>query len=207
MKNVFFVILTIIAGVIIITSFFMPWVRASTSVTKVSRTITNTVSPLEGLPFVRKLITGIDEAAGVVGSVGDIDINKVVSGYDIPATVNDKSSKIALSFVQSYFGDVKDLDKKSMLVFLMPLFAIVCIMLAISGIWYKISIIIMLILSGSISLGGIYTLKTMDLSNAMVQISIENGLWRTMHAYLFIFVLSIAWFMFGIKGKLKGGHK
>ena len=194
-KNLIFIVLVIVAGLVIIKSFFLPWALASTSVGRVSGQVHRSINDSFGsLPFVGKVMAGIKETSGVVQELGaDIDINTVVSGYNIPRMVNNKSSKIALSFAQSFFGDVKGLDKKSMLVYLMPLLAVVCIMLAIAAMRYKISILLMLIISGAISIGGFYTLNTMNLSNELVDIVIGKGLWRTMYGYLWIFIISIFW--------------
>lgn len=198
MKKIILLSLVIITSIVIIVSFFMPWVRASTSVTKVSEKV---VSGLEGTPVAEKFISGLKKAVTAIEEFGDI--KTVVSGYDIPKMVNNKSSKIAISFTQVFFGDVKDLDKKSMLVYLMPLFAIVCVILAITGLKYKSSIVIMAVPSGVISLGGIYNLSTAKLSSAMVQITIEKGLWLTLYGYLIISILSILWLIVNPRLDLK----
>jgi hypothetical protein len=194
-KNLVFMVVVIVAGAVIIKSFFLPWALASTSVGRVSGQVHRSIdSSFGSLPFVGKVMAGIKETSGVIQELGaDIDISTVVSGYNIPRMVNSKSSKIALSFAQSFFGDVKDLDKKSMLVYLMPLFAIVCIMLAITGMRYKISVMAILMISGVISIGGLHALNTMNLSNELVDIVIGKGLWQTMYGYLGIFIISIFW--------------
>ncbi|MDP3786842.1 MAG: hypothetical protein Q8R05_04740, partial [Candidatus Omnitrophota bacterium] len=99
--------------------------------------------------------------------------------------------------------DAKDLDKKSMLVYLLPLLALVCIGLAAIGLKNKIAIIVMVVLSGGIAVGGLYNLMTVSLSNLAVQISIEQGLWQTMYAYLIISVIGIVWIVLDLKGSEK----
>lgn len=210
MIKIIFIILNIIAAVIIITSFFMPWVSAATSVTRVSEEVANSMGPLGGLPFVGKVIAGVKEGADIVRGVGDINIGTTVSGYDIPKMVNSGSSKVALSFAQNFFQGTEGLDKKSMLVYLLPLFAIICILLTIIGIRYILALIPMLIVSGAISLAGLYNLKTVNLSNDVVDIAIQKGLWYTMYGYLAIFIINILWiasdiFTIYLKRKKQGG--
>lgn len=194
-KKLVFIALVIIAGTVIIKSFFLPWALASTSVGRVSGEVNRSINDsFEQLPFVGDLVASIKDTTGVIQDFGStIDITTVVSGYNIPRMINSKSSKIAISLAQSYFGNVKDLDKKSMLVYLMPIFAIVCMVLAMGGMRSKMPVVLMLVLSGIISIGGLYTLKTMNLSNGMVDIVIGKGLWRTMYGYLWIFVISMFW--------------
>jgi hypothetical protein len=175
--------LIVFAAIVIVASFFMPWAELSASVTKVSKELT-------GGKFIRELsrITG---AIGEIG--GNIKIRTSVSGYDIPSMVNKKSSKVAVSLAQGLLKDAKDIDKKAALVFLLPIFAVVCAALAVIGLKNKLSVILMLIISGAISLGGLYRLKTLDLASLPVDITIGKGLWQTMYAYLFIFIVSAIW--------------
>ena len=77
-----------------------------------------------------------------------------MSGYQIPKMVNDKTTKVALSLVQVFVKDAKDIDKKSYLVYLLPLFAIICSLLAALGLKNKIYVIIMAVIGGAISIGG-----------------------------------------------------
>lgn len=185
MKKIVFVGLVIAAAAVIVSSFFMPWAKLSASVTKISQELTGKGAG--------KFIKGLEKITGTLGVLGDVEVRTAVSGYDIPTMVNKKSSKVAISLAQGLFKDAKDLDKKSNLLFLVPLFAIVCVALAVVGIRYKLAVALMSVLSGAISLGGLYNLKTADFSNLSVKITVEKGLWHTIYAYLFIFILSIIW--------------
>jgi len=160
------ILLIITVAGFIVAAFFMPWISAATSVARVSEQVTNTMGPLGALPFVDKIITGVKEGTDIVRGVGDMDISTTVSGYNIPKMVNLKSSKVALSFVQNFFGDTEGLDKKSMLVYLLPIFAILCMLLAIIGIKYRIAVILMLILSGAILTAGFTGSASEDLPPA-----------------------------------------
>ena len=192
--KIIFAALIIICAVTIIVSFFMPWAKASVSATKVAKSLTEAAAgPLSQSPFAGKFIKGLNKATNAIEGMGDIEVKAAVSGYDIPTMINKKSSRIAISLAQTLFKDAKDLDKKSLLVYLLPLFGIVCIGLALVGFKSKISVIAMAVISGAISIGGLYELMTVDLTSLPVRISIENGLWQTMYGYLLISVLSIVW--------------
>ena len=194
MKKIILAAVIIVCSIVIIHAFFIPWAKASTSATKVARGLVKEAGgSLQGSPFAGKFINFFNKATENVANLGDVEIETAVSGYDIPAMINKKSSRIAVSLAQTLFKDAKDLDKKSLLVYLLPLFGIVCIGLALVGFKSKISIIVMAVISGAISIGGLYELMTVDLTSLPVRISIENGLWQTMYGYLLIFVLSIVW--------------
>lgn len=202
MKKMMFAGAIIVCSILIIVSFFMPWAKATVSATKVAKGMTDSATgKLQNTPFGGKFVRGFDQATNAIGSLGDIEMKTTVSGYDIPTMINKKSSHVAIQLAQLLFKDAKDLDKKSMLVYLLPLFAIVCIALAVTGLKHKISVIVSAIIGGAIGVGGLYKLISTDLSKLPVQISIETGLWQTMYGYLLICILSIAWFVAGEKAK------
>ena len=180
----------------------MPWARATVSATKVANNMVNSASgKLQNTSFGGKFLQGLNQATNAIGNLGDTEVKTTVSGYDIPTMTSKKSSHVAIQLAQLLFKDAKDLDKKSMLVYLLPLFAIVCIVLAVIGLRYKASVIAAAIIGGVIGIGGLYELIATDLSNLPVQISIENGLWLTMYGYLLICILSVAWLVAGEKFK------
>jgi len=194
MKKMIFAGSIIVCAIIIIVSFFMPWARATVSATKVAKNLADSASSkLQNTSFGGKFVQGLKQATNAIGDLGDIKVKTTVSGYDIPTMTSKKSSHVAIQLAQILFKDAKDLDKKSMLVYLLPLFAIVCIVLAAIGLRYKVSVIAAAVIGGAIGIGGLYKLISTDLSSLPVQISIEGGLWLTMYGYLLIFILSIAW--------------
>lgn len=197
--------MVILAAIVIILSFFMPWAKLSASVTKVSKELTDRAGKAAGGTFGERFTRELSRVTEAIGNVGgDIEIKTSVSGYDIPSMANKKSSKVAISLTQGLLKDTRDLDKKAALVFLLPIFAVVCAALAVIGLKNKLSVILMLIISGGISLGGLYRLKTLDLASLPVDITIEKGLWQTLYAYLFILIISIIWL---VTGKKEAGNK
>jgi len=195
MRKIVLLALVVICALAIIHAFFLPWAKASASVTKVAKGLADSASGgiLENTPFAGKFIKAFDDATNKISELGDIEIKTAVSGYDIPTLVNNKRSQIAIAIASVVFKDAKDLDKKSMLVYLLPLLAFVCAGLAVIGLKNNIAIIVMVVLSGGIAMGGLYNLTTVNLSNLAVRISIEQGLWQTMYGYLLISVIGIVW--------------
>ncbi|GAG52501.1 unnamed protein product, partial [marine sediment metagenome] len=128
-----------------------------------------------------------------VSSIADIKVKAAVSGYNIPVMVNNKTSKIAIVAAQIIFRSAKNLEVKSYLVYLLPLFGIFCGAAAILGLKNKLYIILALVLSGGVSIAGLYNLYTTDLSSLIINVSIAKGLWQTMYAFLFIFFVNIVW--------------
>lgn len=202
--KILFSALIIISAVVIVVSFFMPWARVDVSATKVSGELVSAAAgPLSNSPFAGKFIKGLKKTTDVIGALGDIEIKTTISGYDIPTMLNKHESKTAISLGQIFFKDTKDLDKKSLAVYLLPLFAIACIALAVAGLKSRIAIITMFALSGAISGVGLYKLFTVNLSNLVVQIVLERGLWQTMYSYLTIAVISALWIVLDIKASRK----
>jgi hypothetical protein len=196
MKKLVFMTMVIAASAVIITAFFMPWAKVATSVTGISKELTSTVG---GTPFAGKVVGKIDKITGAIADLGDVEIKTTVRGNQVPALVNNQTSKVALSLAQVMFKSAEGIDKKSYLVYLLPLFGIICAVLAVLGLKSKIYVAAMLILGGIVSIGGLYNLYTMDIESQIVKISIENGLWYTMYAFLFIFLVGIVWFISDIK--------
>ena len=201
-KKMFFLSMVIAASIAIIFSFFMPWATIATSVTKVSKDLTQAAEgSLADTPFAGKFIKQLDKATSAIGQMGDIEIKSAVRGNQIPAMVNNKTSKVALALAQVFFKDAGGLDKKSYLVYLLPLLGIACAALAVLGLKNKLYVIVMAVLAGAISIGGLYTLLTMDISSTIVKISIAKGLWNTMYSFLFICLAGIAWLVLNKKAR------
>ena len=186
--------LIVICGIVIIASFFMPWAKASTSATRVAKGLKqSTEGALQGTPFGEKFMAQLDVATQAISNMGDIKVKTIVRGCDIPTLVNKKSSQAAIAITQVYVKNANDLDKKVLLVYLIPLFALACIALTFLGMKNILFVAIMGLISGIISVIGFFKIMTTDLSSMVVQISIEKGLWATLWAYLAIFVISIVW--------------
>lgn len=188
MKKEYYSYLVYVAAALIIVGFLMPWATIATSVTGVSKGL---LGSLEKTPYAGKIVGKISEATDAIGDLGDISIKNTVRGYQVPILVNDKSSKVAMSLAQIFFKQADDLDKKSYLVYLFPIAGVVCALLAFLGDRNKIYTIAMTVLGGAIGIVGLFKLYTLDVSSTIVKISIQNGLWVILYAFLFIFIAGI----------------
>lgn len=195
MRKIILLSLVVICAIAIIHGFFMPWAKASASAGKIAKGITATAMEVGGkTPFLGGLFGGMEEATEKVTSAADVvRIKMAVSGYDIPNMMNTKSSQIAVALVGIFIADAKNADMKSYAVYLMPILALACIGLAFLGMKNKAALIVMAVISGGISVAGLFKLMTTNLANMAVAISIENGLWQTLYAYLLICVISVIW--------------
>ena len=192
--------LIILASIVILISFFMPWARVSVSVVGVSKQLTGvSEKKLQGVPVADKIVKKMQEITDAMSSFGDVDIKTTVTGYKIPGMVNNKTSKVALSATEILFKSASGLDQKSYLVYLFPLLGIVCGILTITGLKNRACIIILLVISGIVGIAGLYTLSTANLASVAVKVDILSGLWNTMYAFLFIFLAGIVWLVLGKK--------
>ena len=182
--------LVILASVIIVISFFLPWAKVSVSTMGVSKKVSG---KLEGSPVAGKVLKGTGKVTGALSKFGYIYIKSTISGYRIPLLVNSKTSKVAISVVQIVSKSKSGLEAKSYLVYLLPLLGIGCGILATLGLEKRIFIIIMLVIGGIIGIAGLYNLLTAKLARAAVEVDIMIGLWATMLAFLFIFFVGIVW--------------
>ena len=187
--------LIVLASIITVVSFFMPWARVSVSAAGVSKELSGALSAkqLQGTPIANKVAKELGKITNILTGFGDIDIKTTVSGYQIPGMVNNETSKVALSVAQILSRDASGLDKKIYLVYLLPLLGIICGILAVIGLKSKAWIIIMLVISGAVGVAGLYNLSTANLIHVAVKVDIMEGLWNTMYAFLFIFLSGIVW--------------
>ncbi len=190
--KIIFTCLVIASSVVIVLSFFMPWAKVSVSAVGVSKQLAATADKKLGdSPIAGKVIDRLKKITGAVSSFGDIDVKTTITGYRIPKLVNDKTSKAAISLVQIMFKSAEGMDWKSYLVYLLPLLGILCAIMAVLSLKNGIYVILTLIISGVVSIAGLYNLHTTDVGNIAVRISIEAGLWNTMYAFAFIFLFSL----------------
>jgi len=185
--------LIIIASAVTVWTFYMPWARITNDPIRTAKQVLETRD--EEFFKSDKFKNTMEKVAGFLDGVfpEGAQIGATVSGYDVPRLIDREESKVAIAFTQAIFNDVEGLDKKCYAVYLLPLFGILCAALALIGLKHTLSVIVMLLLSGAISIGGLYKLVTLDLTGLPVDIMIQSGLWYTMYAFLFIFAVSLVW--------------
>ena len=123
--------LIVIASIVIVISFFMPWAKVSLSVTGVSKKIADSYH----LPD--KAVEKLKEITHTISTFGDPEVRVTVPGYKIPGMVNNKTSKVAISLTEIMTKSTSDLGQKSYLVYLFPLLGIICGILALGGLKSK----------------------------------------------------------------------
>ncbi len=185
--------LVILASIVIVISFFMPWAKVSVSVVEASKQVT------ESSRLPDKVVARLKEITYTISTFGDPKLKMTVSGYKIPGMVNNETSKVAISLAEIMTKSTINLGQKSRLVYLFPLLGIVCGILALGGLKSKASIIIMLLIGGIVGIPGYYNLSTADMTGMVAKIDILSGLWNTIYAFLFIFVVGIIWLLLGKK--------
>lgn len=190
MMKILFGALVCVASVVVVVSFFLPWATVSVSAIGVSEGL---IESLAGTPVAGKILGKLSSVTDAISNIGDFSVKNTVSGYQIPVMVNDESSKVAISLAQMFFEDAKDLDKKSYLVYLLPVLGVLCALLAFIGGKNRFFIMLMVLLSGAVGIGGLYKLITLDVSSLMVKITIMEGLWYAMYSFIFICVVGIVW--------------
>ena len=130
---------------------------------------------MKDAPLAGKVVKKISSITDAIAELGDVEIKTTVRGSQVPALVNNQTSKVALSLAQVMFKSAEGIDKKSYLVYLLPLLGIACAALAVIGLKNKLFVGVMLVISGAVSIGGLYNLYTMDIGSQAVKISIEDA--------------------------------
>lgn len=160
---------------IIVISFFIPWIQVE--------------SPQVGA--FTKLLTGKRQAT--------LDS---VSGFRIPVLANSDESRFMVEVIRMFNPEVKDANKKSYAVWIMPILAII-----IAGAywhlgknkWLNLAVGIIGILIFIIAM---YKISTTDLDKAVLKVAIAPGLLTTLWSYLLIGILGALIFTQSIiKGK------
>jgi hypothetical protein len=142
---------------VIFISFFLPWVRVE--------------APMVG--SIAKVLTGKRQA----------EITSI-SGFDVPILANGPDARLMISIIKIFDPDVKDADKKSWLIWGVPLFAIIIFLLDLllkGNRWFYLGVALIGIL---IFFGAVYKIKTTDLDKLVLNAKIGVGLWLTLYGYL-----------------------
>jgi hypothetical protein len=156
-----------LAAVVVI-AFFLPWAHVES----------------QEVGMISKMLTG--KAQANIASV---------SGFGIPRMANSDDSRLAISVIKIFAPNVTDADKKSYLVWLMPILAIAAgIGLAAFGNNKWVSLAIAVVCSLVFVLG-VYKIASTDMNKLILNVKIGAGLWLTLYGYLGIGLAGIAGFL------------
>jgi hypothetical protein len=150
--------------VIIFISFFLPWVSVES----------------EAMGKVSKLLTGKTQA----------NIS-AVSGFQVPILANGEDSRFMISIIKIFKPKINNADKKSFLIWIVPLLAIALFFISIG---FKNKKLVKLLIGLScivIFAGAVYKINTTDLDKLVLNVKIAYGLWITLFGYLIFGLLEL----------------
>ncbi|UCC95225.1 MAG: hypothetical protein JSW40_00325 [Candidatus Omnitrophota bacterium] len=156
MRQVSRLLLFVCVGIIFV-SFFLPWVNVQS---KQAGQLT-------------KLLTGKRQE-----NIASI------SGFDVPVLANGEEARLIASIVEIFKPGVKNVDKKSYLVWGIPIFALFILGLTLAlkeNKWLNIAVGI---IGCVIFIAAVYKIKTTDLDKLVLQVRIGVGLWLILWSYL-----------------------
>ena len=149
--------------IVIIVAFFLPWV--------------NVESQQAG--SITKVLTG--KRQGNIASI---------SGIQIPMMANSDESRLLISIAKIFFPKVDNVDKKSFMVCLIPLLALLIIALNLTIGSNKLVQLGCAVLGVLIFAVAFFKIMTTDMDKLVLQINIGIGLWLILLSYLAIGMVS-----------------
>ena len=169
------VIIFIIVGIIFI-GFLLPWVSVE--------------SPAAGK--ISELLTG--KKQGEFYSI---------SGFQVPILANSKESKLMISIIKLFNPGIKDADKKSWLIWLVPglaLLMLIALLVWGNNKWLQLAFGILGVV---IFAGATFKILTTNLDKVILKVSISYGLWTLLVGYLLLGCVSLLNFTTLLKTKAK----
>ncbi len=152
-----------ILSIIVIISFFLPWIS---------------IEQAQSSKF-SNLITGEKQ--------NSFDIK----GFDIPKIANSKNAHLIINIANLLKPGIKNIDKKSYLVWSIPLLALIILIITLGTIPSRWLNFLLGLIAITISCILIYKIKTTDFNKLVLQIKINRGLWYIIWAYLGIGILEL----------------
>ncbi len=157
---------------VICVAFFLPWVDVGSA----------------QVGFISKVLTGKEQQS----------IQKI-SAYQVPIMANGSDARLMISVIKIFNPSVRDADKKSYLIWGIPLFAIL-----ISGLLSKVKnkkwlYLAFGIIGCAIFIVGTFKIKTTDLDKLVLHVKMGSGLWLTLWGYLGIGILCAYNFILSLK--------
>ncbi|MCF7872862.1 MAG: hypothetical protein K9L80_01475 [Candidatus Omnitrophica bacterium] len=151
--------------VIIFVSFFLPWVSVES----------------ETMGKVSKLLTGKAQA----------NIS-AVSGFQVPILANSQDSRFMISIIKIFKPQINNADKKSFLIWIVPLLAIALFFISIGFKNKKLVKLLIGLICVAIFAGAIYKINITDLDKLVLNVKIAYGLWITLLSYLAFGLIELA---------------
>ncbi|MBU2540739.1 MAG: hypothetical protein KJ593_02455 [Candidatus Omnitrophica bacterium] len=162
---------------IVFIAFFLPWVSVGTG---------------SAVGKLTKIIQGEGKQAQFMS----------ISGFQVPVMANSKESKLMVTVIKIFQPGITNADKKSYLIWVVPLMAIIMSLAARffkDNKWVHLAIAIIGVL---IFVVAVFKIATTDLDKVVMKVNIESGLWLVFIGYLGIGVLSVVEFLRLFKAKV-----
>jgi len=165
-------IILLALALVIIACFFFPWVSVE--------------SPQLGA--LTKVLTG--KAQGAL---------QAVSGYQIPILANGPDAQLIISIAKFFNPNAKDVDKKSWLVWGVPVLAAAIFLLSLflgKNKWFNLAIGLLGVLVFAVAL---FKIKTTPMDKVVLKVNILYSLWFILLGYLGMGLACLANFVRGLK--------
>jgi len=154
--------------IVIVVAFFLPWISVESAV----------------VGKVSKILTGKTQAT--IGSV---------SGFKVPILANSEESRFMITIIKIFQPDITNADKKSFLIWAVPLLAVVIFLVSNSSKANKWTYLAFGVLGILIFAGATFKILTTDLDKVVMKVNIGYGLWLILFGYLGIGILQISEFL------------
>lgn len=166
--------LLMILVALIVVAFFMPWINVES----------------EAVGGITKVLTGKKQSQMAS-----------ISAFQVPLLANSEESRFMISIIKIFSPNIKDADKKSFLIWVVPGLAL--LILAVKTLikknrWVDLAIAL---IGCAIFLLASFKIVTTDLDKLVLKVAIAYGLWITLTSYLGIGLLSLINFARQIKTK------
>ena len=170
--------LMLLFAVVVVIAFFLPWVSVKTEVAT-------------GLKKIVKLeIKGIPEQF------------ISISGFQVPVMANSKESRLMITLIKIFKPEIKNADKKSYLIWIVPILAVIMALIANllkNNKWVHLAVGIIGVAIFGVA---VFKIATTNLEKVVLKVNIEYGLWLVFVGYLGIGVMALLEFLRLSKGTL-----
>jgi len=154
----------LILVIVIAVSFFLPWISVESA----------------AVGNVAKLLTGKKQEAIVS-----------VSGFKVPVLANSEESRLMITIIKIFQPDITNADKKSFLIWGVPLLAVVIFLVSRNpktSKWVRLGFGVLGVL---IFVVATFKIFTTDLDKVVMKVRIGYGLWMILFGYLGIGIIQI----------------
>ncbi|MFA4984935.1 MAG: hypothetical protein WC559_06520 [Candidatus Omnitrophota bacterium] len=191
MARVLYGLAMLFFALLVITAFFQPWVEIESFQ---GGTIQIGSIQIANIP---KIEIGNQQL-----------LNRSISGYDVPVLANGRDARLVISIVKIFKPDVRDIDKKSYLVWAIPALAAAIFLLSIVLSQNKLANIIIGLAGVMIFALAWYKLSSVSLDKVVIAVRFGHGIWMTLWGYLGMGLSSILnLFYLIIKKRAVAGRK